>query len=208
VELGAFASDTDDAIVFLPNSRRVAVPANIGRTRISGIELAGAAELFDHLSLSASATWTQSEIVEGASGTVGNRVPLVPEWQIHAGLGFHWAPWFRVGYRFDFGAGTFDSTSNFFEQAPRANHSLNVRLQPGPRMPWLAVEVTNIAERITAVTYRDPLHPAEDDRAVVAIEDFRGHPLSGRAVFATIGWTYPGYPAARVGRTEAGITER
>jgi iron complex outermembrane receptor protein len=207
-EFGAFASDTDDAIVFLPNSRRVAVPANIGRIRVSGLELAGAAELFGHLSLSASATWTQSEIVEGISGTVGKRVPFIPEWQVHAGLGFHWAPWFRVGYRFDFVAGTFDSVSNFFEQAPRANHSLNVRLQASPRMPWLAVEVTNITDRITAVAYRDPLHPAEDDRAVVAVEDFRGNPLSGRAVFATIGWTYPGSPAAKVGRTEAGITER
>jgi iron complex outermembrane receptor protein len=198
LEVGGFFSDTQDAIVFLPNSRRMAVPTNIGRTRIGGVELAGSAELFGHLSLSGSATWTQSEIIEGSDGSVGNQVPFVPEWQLHGGLDFHWGHWVRLGYRFDFVAGTFDSASNFFEQAPRANHSLHVRLQPGPKMPWLSVEVNNIADRITAVAYRDPLHPAEDDRAVVAVEDFRGNPLSGRAIFATIGWTYPGSPAAKL----------
>ena len=175
----------------MPNAQRTAVPINLGRTEIGGAEVAGSARIWNHFEASFSATWLASSIREGEAGTLGNRVPNVPEWQIHAGLDAFWDPWFRVGWRFDYTAGSFDSPSNFFEQADRPLHSLHLRVQPGHRLPWIGVEVHNLLDTITAEQLRDPLHPDPGDTATVALEDFRGNPLPGRAVYVTMGWSPP-----------------
>jgi outer membrane receptor protein involved in Fe transport len=168
----------------------VAKPGNLGRTFVSGVEVAARLELAKHIAFSGSGTYTWSTILEGRSGTLNNRLPNVPLWQVHAGIAAFWDPWVRFSWRFDFTAGSYDSVSNFFEQAPRPLHSLSLRVQPGRRLPWFAVEVTNVADRIVATQFRNPLHPEEDDRTVVSIQDFRGNPLPGRALLASVGWTH------------------
>lgn len=189
-EVGGFATDTRNTIVWGVNSQGVATPGNLGRTFVTGMELAGSLDALRHLSVTGSATYTWSTILEGRDGTLDNRLPNVPLWQVHVGVEAFWDPYVRVGWRFDFTDGSFDSTSNFFPQAPRPLHSLHARVQPHPRSPWISVEVSNLTDHIVADQFRDPLHPDEDDRTVVAVQDFRGNPLPGRAIFVSVGWTH------------------
>jgi outer membrane receptor protein involved in Fe transport len=190
LELGGFVVDTRDTITWGVNSQGVATPGNLGRTFVSGAEAAAHVDLSRHLSVSGSATYTWSTVLEGPRGTLNHQLPNVPRWQAHATVAAFWDPWIRVAWRFDYSSGSFDSVSNFFEQAPRPLHSISARVQPGRPWPWVAVEVTNVADHIVAVQFRDPLHPKEDDRTVVAVQDFRGNPLPGRAVFVSVGWTH------------------
>ncbi len=198
-EAGWFLSDSRDTIVLRPRADNTAVPRNIGRTWITGAELAGHATLFEQLELGLSATYSWSSILEGMADELDNRVPFVPEWQVDSSLAFFWEPWVRVGWSFSYTSGTFDSPSNRYEQLPRPMHSLFARAQLGAHLPWIAVEVTNVADLTLGTRFRDPLHPSEDDRAVVSLEDFRGNPLPGRAVYVTVGWT-PQPPSERRAR--------
>ena len=188
-EIGGFLTETRDAIVFVPNGQRTAVPINLGRTLAGGIEAAASFDLLDHLHVDASLSWTRARITAGERGTVGNAVPGVPELQVHATVEGFWDPWIRVGYRVDFTAGTYDSASNFYLQAPRPLHSAHLRVQLGSRLPWLSLEVRNLGDQIAALQARDPLHPDPDDRTLQPIEDFRGNPLPGRSLHVAIGWT-------------------
>ncbi len=189
LEVGGFVTDTIDAIALVPNSQKTAVPINLGHTRSGGVEAAASVQALGHLRIDGGVTWTEARILDGERGTVGNRVPSVPVWQANVEVEAFWDPWVRIGWRFDYTAGTFDSPSNFFMQADRPLHSAHLRVQPGHKLPWVSVEVRNLANRLSALQYRDPLHPAEDDRSPVAIEDYRGNPLPGRSVHVAIGWT-------------------
>ncbi len=197
VEVGGFLIDTRDFIVFVPNAQRVAVPINLGATRMAGLEARLEGRFLEHIDVDIGLTaFGDSVILEGAPGLVGHRVPNVPTWQIDAGLSLHCREWLRLGWRFSYTSGTFDSPSNFFEQAPRPMHDLSLRAPPGPLWPWIAVEVTNVADTTTAAQFRNPHQPRGDDRAVVPLQDFRGHPLPGRGLMVTVGWS-PDPPARR-----------
>ena len=206
VEVGGFLIDTEDFIVFVPNGQRVAVPINLGATRMAGLEAHVEGTLLRHVDLSAGlTTFLQSEILEGAPGLVGNRVPSVPTWQLDATAAVYHQDVVRVGWRFTYTSGTFDSPSNFFEQAPRPMHDLFVRAQPGPLWPWISLEVTNVADTTVAAQYRNPHVPREDDRTVVPLQDFRGHPLPGRGFMATVGWSVDPPALRRAARARASL---
>ena len=194
VEIGGFLRDTWDEIVFVPNGQRVAVPINLGATRLAGLEAHVEGELLEHLDVAVGLTWLQSEILEAAPGLVGKRAPNVPEWQLDLNLAAYHGDYVRIGWHFTYTSGTFDSPSNFFEQAPRPLHGLSVRAQPGPLWPWIALELRNVADTIVAAQFRNPHDPQDDDRTAVALQDFRGHPLPGRSVMVTLGWS-PDPPA-------------
>jgi hypothetical protein len=191
VDVGGFLSHKADTIAWGVNSDGVATPGNLGQTREAGVELAGSLAFLGHVSATGSATYTDSTITEGAASVLGNRLPGVPLWQVHVGVQAFWDPYVRVGWRFDYTSGSFDSSSNFFEQAPRPLHSVNARVQPGAAWPWIAVDISNLTHHIVATQARDPLHPDENDRTVVPVQDFRGSPLPGRAVQIAVGWTWP-----------------
>jgi hypothetical protein len=95
----------------------------------------------------------------------------------------------RMTWHFAYTAGSYDSASNLFLQAPRPIHSLHVRIQPRPHLPWLAVDLRNLLDARSHRQYRNPLEPDDDDQMRVAIEDFRGNPLPGRSVTLTMGWS-------------------
>lgn len=201
-EVAGFLLDTSNLIVFVPNSQRVAIPINLGQTRMAGVEAHVAGSFFEHLDLTVGLTaFGEATIVEGAIGHAGNRVPNVPLWQLDVDVAGYHGTYVRVGWHFSYTAGTFDSPSNFFEQAPRPIHGLTVRAQPGPLWPWIALELNNLADTRVALQYRNPHQPREDDRTLVALQDFRGQPLPGRSVMVTLGWTLDPPALRRSGAT-------
>ena len=191
LELGYYRSDAVDRIVFRPNGQRISTPVNFGGSTIQGFEAAGQARLLRHVLLGAAVTYADSRITQGEPAHVGNRLPYVPEWEIDASAGFEYAPYVRVGWAFRYTAGTYDSRTNLFLQPPRPLHSAWVRLQPGPKWPWIAFEVNNLGDVTTYDRPRDPLNPDAGDLVTVPVEDFRGNPLPGRSFLVSLGWTAP-----------------
>ncbi len=193
VEVGGYLRDTRDLIVLVPNSARVGVPQNIGRALVGGVETHGelrAGPFEGRVALTAN---LGSRILEGESGTVGNRVPHVPLWQVSASLAAVLGSFVRLQWSFVGLGGTFDSPSNFFEQSTRPLHDLHLRVQPHRVSPWVALDVRNLFNTFVGTSYRNPLRPSVDDVAPVALQDFRGQPLPGRSLMVTLGWT----PGAR-----------
>jgi hypothetical protein len=66
-----------------------------------------------------------------------------------------------------------------------------VRLQPGPKWPWIAFEAHNLGDVTTYDIRRDPIRSDTGDLVTVPVEDFRGNPLPGRSFLVSIGWTDP-----------------
>ncbi len=190
VEVGGWLREVQDLIVLVPNSARVAVPQNLGRVRLAGVETWGELFLGGMFEGRVGLTLTPGNtIVDGTDGTVGNRTPHVPLWQAHGSLAFALDPWLRVEWRFTGTGGTFDSPSNFFGQAARPLHDVFLRLQPFRKGPWLAVDVRNLFDTFIGTAYRNPLRPEPDDVVRVNLQDFRGQPLPGRSVMLTLGWS-------------------
>ena len=192
VEAGYYRSDAQDRIVFRPNGQGISTPVNFGGSTIQGVEAAGQTRLFRHLLLGAAFTWADSRITEGEPAHLGNRLPHVPVWEVDATVGVEVAPWVRAGWAFRYTAGTYESRTNLFLQPPRSLHSAWLRLQPGPKWPWIAVQVHNLGDVTTYDIPRDPIRPDPDDLVTVPVEDFRGNPLPGRSFLVSIGWTAPG----------------
>jgi len=190
-DVGGFYRDVDDLIAFVPNGQRVSAARNLGRVWTAGAELFGEVQVRDLVFGSVAATLQDNRIVDGAADTVGNRVPFVPTAQIDTTLGFGWGDRVRVSWSFHYTSKTWDSPSNLFAQAARPLHDLSLRVQPNPLFPWLAVDLRNLANTTTAADFRNPAVPRDDDRTVVALQDFRGQPLPGRSVMITLGWTAP-----------------
>jgi len=188
-EVGYYRSDARDRIVFRPSGQRVSIPVNFDGSTIHGFEVAGRLRLLDVITASGAVTYADSEITVGEGAHVGNRLPHVPLWEVDVAAGVVVREWLRAEWRFRYTAGTFDSRTNLFEQAPRPLHSLYVRLSPGRGWPWASLEIQNLGDVTTFARFRDPLHPADDDRVVVVMEDFRGNPLPGRSFMVSVGWT-------------------
>jgi len=186
-EAGYYRSDATDRIVFVPNGLGVSRPVNFDGSTIQGVEAAGSFEALRVITGAIGVTYAHSSITEGQTAHLGNRLPYVPAWSIDASLGIAVRSWVRVQWRMNHTSATFDSRLNLFEQAPRTLHSLYARAQPKPGWPWVAVEVSNLADAISFERPRDPLHP--DDLVEIPVEDFRGNPVAGRSVMVTLGWS-------------------
>jgi len=192
-ELGGFFTSTRNAIVLRSNSQRLVVPINFGRTQTGGIEASASLRALGRIELVAALTWIDARIRESEAAYVGNKVPFVPEWDVDLRVRLSPLPWLQFGWSFSYMAGNYDSRSNLFEQAPRALHSVSIRVHPGSRLPWFFVELRNVGDATTYSRDRDPLQADPEDQVMVRIEDFRGNPLPGRSVLFSVGWS-PGAP--------------
>jgi outer membrane receptor protein involved in Fe transport len=195
IEVGWFWAEARDAITWRALAGDVAVPVNVGKARLAGIEAQGAVRIFGQLSLRGALTWTRSRIAESDyTAHLGHALPQVPAIEVDAAVAWERAPFVRVEYGIHAAAGAYESRSNLFPQAPLAVHSLLLRVQPHRRAPSISCEINNFLDARTAVRFRNPLSPDEDDRVVVPLEDFRGNPLPGRSFLLGLAWTPHGGP--------------
>ena len=187
-EAGGFFTTTNDAIVLRANSQKLVVPINYSATRTGGIESSLQISALQRIQFSAALTWTDARIIEAESAYIDNKVPFVPEWDLELGLKLRPLAWLSLRWGFSYLAGSFDSRSNLFAQAPRPIHNLELRIEPGPSLPWLSVEARNLGDTTTWEGPLDPLHPENGTEVVRRIEDFRGNPLPGRSILFSLGW--------------------
>jgi len=199
-EVAWFLNEGTDHIVYVQNAQGVSVPANLGQTRVIGVESAGYAHLFKLFEAGYDLTWTWSRnLSERHPATTYAQLPGVPALEASAHVAVHWRRQIRAGYRFSFTDGTYWDATNWFLAAPRAFHGLFASVRLGsdhprrgiPVGPWLEVNVRNLTDRIGEVVVRNPLDPADEATVVQPVTDFVGYPLPGRTVMVTLTFEEP-----------------
>jgi iron complex outermembrane receptor protein len=169
--LGAFGAVHDDLIVYRPVFGRLLGPDNLGRARMSGVELEAATASLGPLGASAQLayTWLVPEILRGGPAELGNDLPHRARHRLFARLGLAPGGWgahlevHRVGRQFT-------DPRNDAASAVPAVLALHlggaVRLWRRPAV-WLHLDVKNLT----------------DDRT---LQDGYGNPLPGRMVMVAL----------------------
>jgi len=161
-EASYFKADTDNLIVFMQNSQRVARADNIGRAKVRGFELALSAELSPSWSLSANHTYQNARDDSDVAFWRGNMLPGRREREFNSRLAFERAPW-KAWHQFSrSGAGYHD----------RAN------IQPFPSGDVHSVGASFSRSNSTFTIEGKNL---TDNR----VSDYIGFPLPGKAFFFT-----------------------
>lgn len=181
LELGGFQSSSTDLIVYVQNAQQVAVPTNLGKTVVRGVEAAFTLRAVRWLDWQTNATAMQS--VNLAEPYVGNELPRIPRVQIDQRTAFLRGS-ARVGHTFAFTDGVWTDAANVNRQAPRPIHGLFGRFPLGGGFA-LDADVLNLLDTTTQRVRANPLDPGSP-RVDTAIADFVGYPLPGRTVLLTV----------------------
>jgi iron complex outermembrane receptor protein len=186
-ELGYFQNAVTDLIVYVQNSQRTMVPLNLEDAWIDGVEgaLSVQAPWLESLT---NLTRTRSINLSPEPQYANNQLPRIPTWDLFQSTALLAGDRVRVGHTFTYSDGNTWDRTNWYHAAPRAYHSVFVRVQPAARWPSAELEVLNLTDRITEVVPRNPLDPSDDALIMQPITDFVGYPLPGRTVMLTVRW--------------------
>ncbi len=187
LETSYFGRRLTDAIVYVQNAQRTQIPVNFGDARIHGVEAAGQLHLGGVVEINGSLTWMDARNLDPREAYSGNQLPRVPAWEVWGELVGRWRDRLRGGVSISHTAGNYWDATNWYLAAPRTLLGLFARVQPGPRWPYLEVEIRNLTDRRLQTVPRDPLNPDDGARVVQPITDFAGYPLPGRTVLVTVG---------------------
>lgn len=157
-----FRNDTDNLIVFMQNSQRVARADNIGRAKVRGFELTLTAVLSPSWSLAANHTYQNARDDSDVAFWRGNMLPGRREREFNSRLSFERAPW-KAWHQFSrAGAGYHDRAN--IQQFPSGDiHSAGVSFARSNST--FTIEGKNLT----------------DNR----VSDYIGFPLPGKAFFFT-----------------------
>ncbi|TNE87604.1 MAG: TonB-dependent receptor [Deltaproteobacteria bacterium] len=176
-ELGTFAAERTDAIVYVQNGQGSSLPVNFGHTSTRGVE-AGLGARWRFLDSQTSFAFTHA--VDREREVFVPRVPRTALTQVtavaHKGL--------RLTHHATWQAGEYLDAANFNLSPPRALHSLSLRAEAFGLSAELAV--LNLMDRTVTLVDRNPLDDADDTRVVRAVQDFNGYPLPGRTWMLTL----------------------
>ena len=195
-----FFNEGQDLISYIQNAQGVALPVNLGETRVLGVETAGYLHLVNMIETGFDFTWTWSRnLSQRHPATTYAQLPRVPRLELSGHVALHWHRQLRGGYRLSYTDGNYWDATNWFLAAPRTFHGVfaSVRLGPDrprqgrPGGPWLEVDVRNLTNRLAQVVPRNPLEPSDGALAVQPVTDFMGFPLPGRTVLVTLTFEEP-----------------
>ena len=175
LELAGFVNMIDDLIQLVQNSQGVARPENVDSGRIAGVELGASFDGWQHLRLSASATWLDAIDTSDIPARRGKRLPFRPTWRDHSRLelyhDFHGGLVGEVGVRFevDHVSGNALDHANLVQVPARVLLGLGAHARLFRDAVRLDVAVRNLT----------------DNR----VQDLSGFPLPGLSAMATLSWT-------------------
>ncbi len=186
VDLGAFWTEAEDLIQLVQNSQRTAIPVNLGRARIRGVETGLSIEGPGRMWTTFAYTLMDAENRSRIPSQRGNRVPGRPLHDARVAIGQRIGP-ARFGVDLDLVAGNFVDPANRQETPPRTLFGATAGVTPR----WAAgfsldVTVRNLLDqRAESVPVR-PAPPGGLAETPQPIADYAGFPLPGRSVFATL----------------------
>ena len=165
-----FGRDTDDLILLIPNGQATAIPVNVSRAEVRGIELAGSAQ-WGRFLIDGGATW-QRAVDRSGSPSDGNPLVLQPQQLGFAGAAGRWG---GLACRWELtysGSNATDSLDTPALRLPaRWVHDLELRYDL-PEGWAVGLEVRNVFDR--------------------EVRDVARYPLPARVVLANLGWRHGG----------------
>lgn len=161
--LTVFYSRRDDLIASVFDSRGVGRAENISSARINGVELDIGLALSRHLQLEANLTWQDAQQVSNIEAFDGRQLPGEAEWVGGARLEWRNKRW-RAWYALDVERTRFFDTGNLLAASDSTLHQAGFTWASGA---WTAsLTLDNLSDTV--------------------VEDFRGFPHPGRAIFVDI----------------------
>ena len=188
MELGGFVRETVDLITYVQNAQGAAVPANLGRTGIQGLEAALQITGIPWLDWQTNGTLQHSVNRSDDPVYAGRRLPRQPAVQVDQRLGLVWGPG-RLIYGLSFTDGVYTDPQNQRRQAVRLLHSLSGRVDLAKGLQ-VTVDVQNLLDTKTQRVLLNPLDP-EGPKGPRAVADYVGYPLPGRTVLLGVRYTAP-----------------
>jgi iron complex outermembrane receptor protein len=186
LDVGGFWTESEDLIQLVQNSQRTAIPVNLGRARIRGVETGLSIEGPGRMWTTFAYTLLDSENRGDVPSQRGNRIPGRPLHDARVAVGERVGP-ARFGVDLDVVAGNFLDPANRQETPARTLLGATAGVAPA----WaagLSLDVT-LRNLLDARTESVPVRPAPPGglaETVQPIADYAGFPLPGRSVFATL----------------------
>jgi outer membrane receptor protein involved in Fe transport len=116
----------------------------------------------------------------------GKQLPNVPQWIANSQTNINYGS-VRAGHGVYFVDGNPTDAINRYWSPPRMMHNVSLQWDGEGIRPSIAIEVRNMANKITEETEIDPLQPALGLRTQ-AVSDFIGYPMPGRFWMCTLSW--------------------
>jgi iron complex outermembrane receptor protein len=189
-ELVAFVGGRRDGIVYVQNAQRTAIPMNLDRAAVRGLEGTFAARV-GRVDLRASATHLLAVNRSEHAAYAGKDLPRQPRWQADLAATARLGERASVGWTTSHASGTWLDATNWFLAPPRTLHGAFARVRPGGPVEGLSIElgVANLLDARVQEVPRNPLDPGDPGTVPQAITDFAGYPLPGRTALAALRWT-------------------
>jgi iron complex outermembrane receptor protein len=191
-EVAGFAARPRDAIVYVPTAGLTAVPRNLGRARILGVETAVSARFGATATISANYTLLDTRQRSEVPSYDGRRLPQRPRHQLYARVdtarrlaGRLFVLWTDASLT----AGNYLDPGNVAPVPARQLLGAGIKLEPVAGL-LVGVDCANLTDQRIETIPLDP--PPRPDLTEVprAISDFFGYPLPGRAFYLRAEWAH------------------
>lgn len=184
-QIAGYSQWRKDAIEYFSSPLGIRVPRNLDGARVSGIEASVHVEnRYVGGNLSMTRMWTKN--MEDSKLYHGNQLPWRSEWSIDGTLyaAFGGA---RLEWTSSWDSPFYADRRNQYVYPERWLHDLVVTYTPEfyPEIT-LSIEIRNITDE--RVSYTEIRNGGKYVRVPRAVSDYRGFPLPGRAVYATLTW--------------------
>lgn len=194
LEIATFASRPRDLIALVPTSGRVAVARNLGEARLGGHEVALSARFFRTVTVTGNYTFLDSAQRSPLVSADGKRLPGRPRHEAYGRIDVAR----RLGPRRLELGGYVDATwvdGNFLDVG-------NLNQVPARRLLGAGVRVVTRGGLVAALEVKNLLDEIVEDVPLAraprpgldsiprAVSDVLGYPLPGRAVYATVEWSF------------------
>ncbi len=180
-----------DLIAYVQNSQYTLRAENFERVQLWGVEAEGGLALpagrLGTLDSSVAYGWTRSRNMSENAATEGAALPGLPEHELFVDFELGGAL-LEPGASFELQGMSFRDSANLQRVPARAFLHLRLASKPWRRGPELGVEVRNVLDHRTEQA--DIVDLSTGDMAVQAVSDFLGYPLPGRAIFASVDWSW------------------
>lgn len=177
-----------DAIEYFSTPLGVRIPQNLRGARVSGLEASVFADSpYVGGNIAMTRMWTRN--LDNNRMHRGNQLPWRSEWSVDGSIYGRYKG-VRVEWTSSWDSAFYADKRNRMVYPDRWLHDLTVRYRPAfyPSIDF-AIEVRNITnERVRDTEIRNGGKTISVPRAVA---DYRGYPLPGRAVYATLTWRGP-----------------
>ena len=158
-------NETDDLILFFPNSQSTVRPHNIGKARVRGIEISSSGRFPAGFLVSGNYAWLDSRDIGPIPYYNGNRLPGRPIHKSSLTIEYYRTKW-SLSWQFDHMGSNYLDRYNTKEAGSRDIHNMILVTKPFVDGLSLTIEAYNLTDRRTA--------------------DVSGFPLPGRSFYASL----------------------